>query len=117
MQGKADTLTNRFGYPASASTLSAAAFALTTPGATPGVPVQDGDSWYAFRLKARERADLAKLDDAERKSLRDRIERQRQEEIYQSWLERLRKKSKIVENVAILDYDTQTGRESFNPDD
>jgi peptidyl-prolyl cis-trans isomerase D len=97
--------------------LSAAAFALTTPGATPGAPVQDGDTWYAFRLKARERADLAKLDDAERKSLRDRIERQRQEEIYQSWLERLRKKSKIVENVAILDYDTQAGHESFNPDD
>ena len=97
--------------------LSAAAFALTTPGATPDAPVQDGDTWYVFRLKARERADLAKLDDAERKSLRDRIERQRQEEIYQSWMERLRKKSKIVENVAILDYDTQAGHESFNPDD
>jgi len=97
--------------------LSAAAFALTSPGATPAAPVQDGDTWYAFRLKARDRADLSKLDDAERKSLRDRIERQRQEEIYQSWMERLRKKSKIVENVAILDYDTQAGHESFNPDD
>ena len=97
--------------------LSAAAFALTAPGATPDAPVQDGETWYVFRLKTRERADLSKLDDAERKSLRDRIERQRQDELYQSWIERLRKSSKIVENVAMLDYDTQPGHETFNPDD
>jgi parvulin-like peptidyl-prolyl isomerase len=97
--------------------VSAAAFALTTPGATPDAPVQDGDSWYAFRLKTRERADLAKLDDSERKSLRDRIERQRQEELYQSWIDRLRKNSKVVENVAMLDYEMQTGHEAFNPDE
>ena len=97
--------------------LSAAAFALTTPGATPDAPVQDGDNWYVFRLKSRERADLSKLDDTERKSLRDRIERQRQDELYQSWIERLRKNSKIVENIALLDYEAQTGHETFNPDD
>jgi peptidyl-prolyl cis-trans isomerase D len=97
--------------------LSAAVFALTTPGATPDAPVQEGDNWFVFRLKTRERADLSKLDDAERKSLRDRIERQRQDELYQSWIERLRKNSKIVENVAMLDYDTQSGHEQFNPDE
>ncbi|HYZ88964.1 MAG TPA: hypothetical protein VE620_06700, partial [Myxococcales bacterium] len=75
------------------------------------------DNWFVFRLKTRERADLSKLDDAERKSLRDRIERQRQDELYQSWIERLRKNSKIVENVAMLDYDTQSGHEQFNPDE
>jgi peptidyl-prolyl cis-trans isomerase D len=100
-----------------ASKLSAAAFALTTPGATPDAPVQDGETWYVFRLKTRERADLSKLDDAERVSLRDRIEQQRQNELYQSWIDRLRKSSKIVENVAVLDYDTQTGHEAFNPDE
>jgi len=97
--------------------LSSAVFALTAPGAAPEAPVQDGDTWYVFRLKTRERADLSKLDDAERKSLRERLEGQRQGELYQSWLERLRKKSKIVENVAMLDYDTQPGHENFNPDD
>jgi peptidyl-prolyl cis-trans isomerase D len=97
--------------------LSGAVFARTAPGATPDTPVQDGESWYVFRLKTRERADPAKLDDTERKSLRDRIERQRQEELYQSWLERLRKKSKIVENVAMLDYEAQPGHEAFNPDE
>ena len=97
--------------------LSAAVFALTSPGATPAAPVQNGETWYVFRLKNRERADLSKLDETERKSLRDRIERQKQEELYQSWLQRLRKKSKIVENVAMLDYDTLPGHEVFNPED
>jgi len=97
--------------------LSSAVFALTSPGAVPDAPVQDGDTSYVFRLKTRERADPSKLDDAEKKSLRERLEGQRQGELYQGWLERLRKKSKIVENVAMLDYDTQTGHESFNPDD
>jgi peptidyl-prolyl cis-trans isomerase D len=97
--------------------LSSAVFALTAPGATPDAPVQDGDTWYVFRLDARERADLSKLDDAEKKSLGERLEGQRQGELYQSWLERLRKSSKIVENVAMLDYETQAGHETFNPDD
>ena len=79
--------------------------------------IKDGDTWYVFRLKTRERADPSKLDDAEKKSLRERLEGQRQGELYQSWLDRLRKKSKIVENVAMLDYDTQPGHETFNPDD
>ncbi|HEX9573226.1 MAG TPA: SurA N-terminal domain-containing protein [Myxococcales bacterium] len=96
--------------------LSSAVFALTSPGSVPDAPVQDADTWYVFRLKTRERADLSKLDE-EKASLRERLEGQRQGELYQSWLERLRKKSKIVENVAMLDYDTQPGHESFNPDD
>jgi len=96
--------------------LSSAVFALTSPGSAPDAPVQDGDTWYVFRLKTRERADLSKLD-GEKASFRERVEGQRQGELYQSWLERLRKKSKIVENVAMLDYDLQPGHENFNPDD
>ena len=49
--------------------------------------------------------------------MRERLEGQRQGELYQSWLAALRKKAKIVENVALLDYDTQTGHENYNPDD
>src|SRR5207253_4699097 len=47
--------------------LSSAVFALTSPGAVPDAPVQDGDTSYVFRLKTRERADPSKLDDAEKK--------------------------------------------------
>jgi peptidyl-prolyl cis-trans isomerase D len=96
--------------------LSSAVFALTSPGAVPDAPVQDGDTWYVFRLKTRERADLSKFGE-EKASLRERLEGQRQNELYQSWLSRLRKKSKIVENVAMLEYDTQPGHENYNPDD
>jgi len=96
--------------------LSSAVFALTSPGGVPEAPVQDGDTWYVFRLKTRERADLSKLGE-EKASLRERLEGQRQGELYQSWLLRLRKKSKIVENVAMLDYDTLPGHENYNPDD
>src|SRR5207248_1174342 len=74
--------------------LASAVFALTSPGAVPGAPVQDGDTWYVFRVKTRERADLSKLDE-EKASLRERLEGQRQGELYQSWLARLRKKSRI----------------------
>jgi peptidyl-prolyl cis-trans isomerase D len=96
--------------------LSSAVFALTSPGATPDAPVQEADTWYVFKLKTRERADLSKLSE-EKASLRERVEAQRQGELYQAWLDRLRKKSKIVENVAMLDYDTQPGHENFNPDE
>ena len=97
--------------------LSAAVFALTRPGETPPAPIEDGDNFYVFKLKSRERADLSKLDEAEKKSLRERLEGQKQGELYQSWIERLRKKSKIVENVGLLDYDVQIGHEAYNPDD
>ena len=96
--------------------LSSAVFALDSAGSIPDAPVQEGDTWYVFRLKARERADLSKLDE-EKASLRERLEGQRQGELYQSWLAALRKKAKIVENVALLDYDMQTGHENYNPDD
>ena len=96
--------------------LSSAVFALTSPGAVPDAPVQDGDTWYVFHLKTRERADLSKFGE-EKASLRERLEGQRQGELYQSWLVRLRKKAKIVENVAMLDYDTQPGHENYSPDD
>jgi peptidyl-prolyl cis-trans isomerase D len=96
--------------------LSSAVFSLASPGAVPDAPVQEGDTWYVFRVKTRERADLSKLDE-EKASLRDRAEGQRQNELYQSWLTALRKKSKIVENVAVLDYEAQPGREAYNPDD
>jgi peptidyl-prolyl cis-trans isomerase D len=97
--------------------LTSAVFALTARGATPDAPVQEADAWYVFKLKTRERADLAKLDGAEKSAFRERVEGQKQGELYQAWLGQLRKKAKIVENLALLDYDAQISHETFNPDD
>ena len=96
--------------------LSAAIFALPNPGDAPSAPVEENETWYVFRVKSRERADPSKLDDAEKKSLRERLEQQKQGEQYQAWVDRLRKKSKIVENAGVLSYE-QVSHESFNPDD
>jgi parvulin-like peptidyl-prolyl isomerase len=92
-------------------------FALTAPGATPAAPIEDADTWYVFKLKSRERADLSKLDDAERKTDRDRLEGQKQGELYSQWIERLRKKARITENEGVLSYDNNARSESYNPDD
>ena len=97
--------------------LSAAVFALTAPGATPEKPVEEGDTWYVFKLKSRERADTSKLDAAETKTLRERLEQQKQGELYTAWIENLRKKARIVENESVLSYDQGAARESYNPDD
>jgi peptidyl-prolyl cis-trans isomerase D len=96
--------------------LSAAVFALGNAGDLPSAPVDENGTWYVFRIKTRERADPSKLDDAERKTLRERLEQQKQAELYQAWIERVRKQSTIVENTAVLSYD-QTAHEAFNPDD
>jgi peptidyl-prolyl cis-trans isomerase D len=96
--------------------VSAAAFALARPGDVPPAPIEELDAYIVFKIKTRERADLSKFD-AEQKGLRERVEQQKQGELYQAWLDRLRKKSKIVENVAMLDYDTQPGHETYNPDE
>jgi len=96
--------------------LSAAVFALTEPGATPAAPIEDGDTVYVFKLKSRERASLA-LVDAEKKTLAERLEQQKQGELYNAWLERLRKKANIEENAGMLAYDQPNGQERFNPDD
>lgn len=97
--------------------LSAAAFALTQPGAVPAAPIEEGDTWYVFKLKSRERADPSKLTDDEKKSLRERLVSQRQGELYAKWIDQLRKKSKIVENAAVLSYETNVGHEQYAPDD
>src|SRR5439155_12598822 len=60
--------------------LSAAVFALTRPRAVAEAPVEEGDTWYVFRLKSRERADQAKLDANESKTVRDRLIGQKQGE-------------------------------------
>src|SRR5947209_9761963 len=86
--------------------LSAAAFALTAPGAVPAAAVEEGDTWYAFRLKSRERADLSKLDANEKKTIRERLEQQKQGELYTAWIEQLRKKSSIQENETVLSYES-----------
>jgi peptidyl-prolyl cis-trans isomerase D len=97
--------------------LSAAAFALTEPGALPAAPVEEGDTWYVFKLKSRERADMSKLDANEKKTLRERLEQQKQGELYSAWIEQLRKKANIVENEMVLSYEAGVARESYNPDD
>ena len=97
--------------------LSAAVFSMTEAGATPAAPVEDGDTVYVFKIKSRDRADLARLDDAEKKTNRDRLEGQKQGELYNGWLERLRKKASILENDSVLAYDTGATQERYNPDD
>jgi len=100
-----------------AAKLSAAVFALTQPGAIPAAPVEEGDTWYVFRLKSRDRADLSRLEPEEMKSLRDRLIGQKQGELYAKWVETLRKNSKIVENEHVLSYEAGPGHEAFSPDD
>lgn len=97
--------------------LSAAVFAQTQAGALPQSPVEEGDTWYVFKLKSRERADLTKLDAAEKKTLQDRLISQKQGELYSKWIEALRKKAKIVQNESVLTYETGAGHEQYQPDD
>jgi peptidyl-prolyl cis-trans isomerase D len=97
--------------------LSAAVFSTTQVGETPAAPVEDGDAFYVFKVTARERADLAKLTPEERTKTRERLEGQRKNEVYTSFLDRVRKKSRIVENEAALSYDQAAAHESYNPDD
>jgi peptidyl-prolyl cis-trans isomerase D len=97
--------------------LSAAVFALTEPGAVPQAPIEEGDTWYVFKLKSRERADLSKLDANEKKTLRERLEQQKQGELYSAWIEQLRKKANIVENESVLSYETGPAHEAYSPDD
>lgn len=101
----------------SAPKLSAAVFALTQAGATPAAPVEEGDTLYVFKIKSRERADMSKLTADEKKHLEDQLIQQKQGELYTKWIDNLRKKSKIVENDAVLSYETGTGREQYQPDD
>jgi peptidyl-prolyl cis-trans isomerase D len=96
--------------------LSAAVFALTEPGALPAAPVEEGDTWYVFKLKSRERADLGKLDAAELKTLRDRLVQQKQNELYGKWIEALRKKARILQNQNVLAYEVGGGQQ-IAPDD
>jgi parvulin-like peptidyl-prolyl isomerase len=97
--------------------LSEAVFAQTQAGAIPQAPIEEGDTFYVFRVKSRERADPSKLDANEMKSLRDRLLQQKQGELYQKWVENLRKKAKVVENEQVLTYDTGIGHEQYSPDD
>ncbi|MFL5392550.1 MAG: SurA N-terminal domain-containing protein [Myxococcales bacterium] len=97
--------------------LSAAVFSLSKPGETPAAPIDEGDTSYVFVINTRERANPAKMTDADKTDLRARLEQQKQNELYQSWLDRLRKSSRIEENQAVLAYDTQVGHETFNPDE
>ena len=100
-----------------APNLSGAVFAQTKAGAIPQAPVEEGDSWYVFRVKSRERADVSKPDPNELKSLRDRLIGRKQGELYAQWVEGLRKKAKIVENEQVLSYEAGPGHEAFSPDD
>jgi len=97
--------------------LSAAVFAQTHAGAIPQAPVEEGDTWYVFKLKSRERADPSKVDAEEMKTVRDRLVGQKQGELYARWVEGLRKKAKVVENEQVLSYEAGTGHETFSPDD
>ena len=97
--------------------LSAAVFAQSQAGAIPQAPVEEGESWYVFRVKSRERADPSKLDAEEMKSMRDRLVGQKQGELYAKWVDSLRRKARIVENEHVLSYDVGPAHEAFQPDD
>ncbi|HET7787209.1 MAG TPA: SurA N-terminal domain-containing protein [Myxococcales bacterium] len=97
--------------------LSEAVFAQTRAGAIPQAPVDEGDTWYVFKVKSRERADPSKMDPAELSSLRDRLTNQKQGELYGRWVDNLRSKSKIVENQQVLSYEQGPAGEALAPDD
>ena len=97
--------------------LSEAVFSQTRVGALPQAPVDEGDTWYVFKLKSRERADTSKMDAAELTSLRERLTGQKQGELYAKWVDNLRSKSKIVENQLVLSYDYTHTSEALAPDD
>jgi len=96
--------------------LSAAVFAVQEAGGVSAAPVEEGDAVYVFKVAERARADLAKLTADETGKVRDRLENQRKNELYASYVERLRKRSRIVENDRALSYET-VAYESYNPAD
>lgn len=97
--------------------LSTAVFALADTRALPPAPVEEGETWYVFKLKSRERADPSKAAGDELKTLRERLVVQKQNELYSKWIEGLRKKARLQQNLAVLSYETGTGHEQFAPDD
>lgn len=97
--------------------LSAAVFALPTAGAVPAAPVEDGDTFYVFKVKERERADPARVDDAALKKTRDELEQRKQNALYTGLLERLRKSASIAENQALIASGPASTGGTFNPED
>jgi peptidyl-prolyl cis-trans isomerase D len=100
-----------------APALSNAVFALTSAGALPAAPVEESESWYVFKIKSRERADLSKFDEAEKAKLRDQLVDAKQRGLYTSWIEGLRKNAKIATNDGVLSYELSSSDQSYNPDD
>ncbi|HEX4386645.1 MAG TPA: peptidylprolyl isomerase, partial [Myxococcales bacterium] len=100
-----------------APALSNAIFALTAPGALPAAPIEESDSWYVFKLKSRDRADMSKFDGAEKSKTREQLVAQKQSGLYSSWIEGLRKDAKITPNEGVLSYDVNLAGQSYNPDD
>jgi peptidyl-prolyl cis-trans isomerase D len=97
--------------------LSAAVFSLTEAGATPAAPIEDGETFYVFKVKERERADLSKLDAATRQKAEDEMVQRKQMDLYTGLLARLRSSSRIVENDRLIAAEMSGQRESFNPED
>ncbi|HXN56491.1 MAG TPA: SurA N-terminal domain-containing protein [Myxococcales bacterium] len=97
--------------------LTAAVFSLSEAGATPAAPIEDGETFYVFKVKERERADLSKLDAAARQKAEDELVRRKQMDMYTSLLARLRNSARIVENDRLLATEMSGQRESSNPED
>jgi len=70
-----------------------------------------------FATKTRERADPAKISDAEKTDLRQRLRGAEAERAVPDVLDQLRKKSRVEEDQAVLSYDVQAGQRGFNPDE
>jgi len=97
--------------------LSGAVFAIPAAGGTPAAPVEDGEAYYVFKVLERGRADPAKMTADEKAKTKERLKNQRKNEVYSAFLERLRKRARIVENDKALSYDQAAAYETYNPDD
>jgi peptidyl-prolyl cis-trans isomerase D len=97
--------------------LTAAVFSLAEVGATPAAPIEDGDTFYVFKVKERERADLSKLDAGARQKAEEELVQRKQMDLYTSLLARLRSSARIVENDRLIAAEMAGQRESVNPED
>jgi peptidyl-prolyl cis-trans isomerase D len=92
-----------------ASEVSRAVFALAQGGIA-AAPVEDQEAFWVFRVKERTRADLSKLDDTQKKQLRERVEGMKRGALANEWLEKLRKRSDVRDNPVIISYEADLGQ-------
>lgn len=96
--------------------LSALVFSLSADKRFPDSVVEEQNAFWVVELKSRTRADLSKLAD-EKDALREKIESTKRNDMRKTWVEQLRKDSKIEENPDMLSYDRKSRGGAPEPDD